>query len=215
MQKPRILLADDHPVLLEGIKQMLSAKYEVVGTAHDGRELVAAALRLRPDVILLDVGMPLLNGIEAARQIRQKLGSAKIVFLTQQANHAYIREAFRAGATGYVVKQAAASELLTAIEEALQGRYYISPIATSSLTSAFNPRVNPGELFGGSLTPRQREILQLLAEGKAGKEIAAILNISVKTVEFHKASIMDELGLRTTAELTRYAIECGIVGMNR
>jgi DNA-binding NarL/FixJ family response regulator len=184
----------------------------VAGTASDGRELVKAALHLKPDVIVLDIGMPLLNGIEAARQIRQKHLSAKIIFLTQQGNRAYIREAFRSGASAYVLKQAAASELLTAIEEALQGRYYVSlMISTPAIAMEFNPKVNPGELFGGALTARQREVLQLLAEGKSAKEMASILGISVKTVEFHKASIMDELGLRTAAELTRYAIECGIV----
>jgi DNA-binding NarL/FixJ family response regulator len=207
-----LLLADDHPVLMAGIRKLLEEDYEIVGTAENGRDLVAAAVRLRPDAIVMDVGMPLLNGIEAARQMRRKACGAKLVFLTQQSSQAYIREAFRSGGNAYVLKQAAASELLTAIDEALHNRYYISPMAaTQDVMTIFNPKVNPGELFGGALTARQREVLQLMAEGKSAKEIGSILGISVKTVEFHKAAIMDELGLRTTAELTRYAIECGIV----
>lgn len=212
MTRARLLLADDHAVLAEGVRKLLEEEYDVIGIAKDGRELIAEAERLEPDVIVVDIGMPLLNGIEATRRIRQRTTVAKIVILTQQANRAYIREAFRAGANAYVLKQAAASGLLFAIREVLEGRYYVSPeIETPELARGIDPRVNPGELFGGVLTARQREVLQLIAEGKSAKEMASILGISVKTVEFHKAAIVDELGLRSSAELTRYAIECGIV----
>jgi DNA-binding NarL/FixJ family response regulator len=168
---------------------------------------------MKPDVVILDIAMPVLNGVEAARQLRELAHPPKIVMLTQQANRTYVQEAFRSGANAYVLKQAAASELLTAIDEVMEGRYYISPlISPDAIAVGFNPKVNPSELFGGNLTPRQREVLQLIAEGRSAKQIAATLGISVKTVEFHKAAIMGELGLRTAAELTRYAIECGIVG---
>jgi DNA-binding NarL/FixJ family response regulator len=156
--------------------------------------------------------MPLLNGIEAARQIHSAVPKCKIVFVTQQADRHYVRAAFRAGASGYVLKQSAAAELLAALHQALNGHFHISELLTRDIPEALlNPKHSPEALFGGSLTPRQREVLQLVAEGKAAKEIAEILKISPKTVEFHKASIMDELGLRTTAELTRYAIANGIV----
>lgn len=207
----RIVLADDHRVLLEGVRKLLESEFTVVGAAGDGRELVEMALTLQPDVAVLDIGMPMLNGIEAARQILEKAEGVKIVFLTQQTDQAYVREAFRAGARAYVVKQAAASELLHALRAAVRGEYFVSPALVSRDAAArMQPNVNPGELFGGALTPRQREVLQLVAEGKAGKEIAALLGISPKTVEFHKACIMDQLGIKSTAELTRYAIEHGL-----
>ncbi|MBZ5583927.1 MAG: response regulator transcription factor [Acidobacteriia bacterium] len=212
MPRPRVLIADDHPLILEGFRRILEPHYEIVGTAADGRGLVAAAERLRPDVVLLDIGMPLLNGIEAARQIRASLPKTRLVVVTQQAGRQYIQAAFRAGVSAYVVKQSAAADLLSALGDALDGRYYITPALTKEFPEALlDPRRNPAGLFASELTPRQREVLQLLAEGKSAKEIAAVLKISAKTVEFHKASIMDELGLRTTAELTRYAVANGIV----
>ena len=212
MKQPRLVIADDHHILVEGVRRILESEYEIAGVASNGRELVEITLREQPDAIVLDVGMPLLNGIEATRQIRQSMPNAKVVILTQQTDRAYVHEAFRAGGFAYVLKQSAADELLLAVREALEGRYYVSPaITTDEVRARFEPLKNPSELFGGHLTPRQREVLQLVAEGKGAKEIAAIMSISVKTVEFHKAAIMDELGLRTTAELTRYALEHGIV----
>lgn len=212
MRRSTLLLADDHTILLDGVRKLLESEYEIVGCAADGRELVAATLGLCPDAVLLDIGMPLLNGIEAARQIQRNSPHVKIVFLTQQSHRSYVQEAFRAGAAGYVLKQSAATELSTALREVLDGRYYVTPlVAGDEVASRLDPNTNPSELFGGTLTPRQREVLQLVAEGKAAKEIAAIVGISVKTVEFHKAAIMEELGLRTTAELTRYALQHGIV----
>lgn len=208
----RVLLCDDHRVLLEGIRRLLENEFTIAGEAANGRELVALALETAPDVIILDIGMPMLNGIEAARQIHEKLPASRLVFLTQQTDHTYVQEAFRAGASAYVVKQAPAVELLHALRGVVRGEYYVSPsLIGTDAAAQFDPKSNPSALFGGALTPRQREVLQLVAEGKAGKEIAALLNISPKTVEFHKASIMNGLGLKSTAELTRYAIEHGLV----
>lgn len=212
MNRPRVVIADDHHILVEGVRRLLESDYEITGTAANGRELVETVTRLKPELVVLDIGMPLLNGIEASRQIKSALPAIRIVFLTQQADKAYVHAAFRSGACAYVLKQSAATELLQAMKEATAGRYYVSPSLTSEdIKGRFDANRNPSELFGGSLTPRQREVLQLVAEGKGAKEIATIMGISVKTVEFHKSAIMDELGLRTTAELTRYAIEHGIL----
>jgi DNA-binding NarL/FixJ family response regulator len=204
MPKPRLLLADDHELLVDGLRKILVADFDLVGTASDGRTAVSEFIRLRPDVMLLDIGMPLLNGVEVARQVRRAVPSARIIFVTMQTDRAYIEAAFRAGASGYVLKQAASGDLLDGIHQVLHGRRYISP--RIQITP---PDVDSGESvsgFAGDLSPRQREVLQLLAEGKAMKEIAAILDISVRTVEFHKTALTRHLGLRTTAELTRYAV---------
>ncbi|HZP04370.1 MAG TPA: response regulator transcription factor [Terracidiphilus sp.] len=213
MSKYRILLADDHALMLEGLSRLLSNDFEIVGTAADGRALLALAIRLKPDVIVLDVGMPEMNGIEAARRLTRVLPSAKIVFVTQRLDRAYLHAAFSAGAMGYVTKQSAAGELVEAIRSALEGRYYVPALAGETATrfAALDRTKNPAEMFGARLTPRQREVLQLVAEGKTAKEISTSLNISVKTVEFHRNCLMDELGIRTTAELTRYAVSRGIV----
>jgi DNA-binding NarL/FixJ family response regulator len=212
VRRARLLLADDHAILLDGVRKLLESEYDIVGSAADGRELVASALRLSPDAVLLDIGMPLLNGIEAARQIQRSAPHVKVIFLTQQSQKSYVQEAFRAGAVGYVLKQSAAAELAAALRAVLDGGYYVTPlVAGEEVCARMDVHTNPSELFGGCLTPRQREVLQLVAEGKAAKEIAGIVGISVKTVEFHKAAIMEELGLRTTAELTRYALQHGIV----
>ena len=199
--------------MLEGISRLLADQYEIVGTAGNGRELLRRSSDLKPDVVVLDIGMPDMNGIEAARQIATLVPKAKIVFVTQQLDADYVRAAFQAGGHGYVSKQSASTELLAAIQMALEGKYYVTPLVPSSSPNEYRDlRKNPAELFASHLTPRQREVLQLIAEGKAMKEISATLNISVKTVEFHKSSLMDELGLRTTAELTRYALQKRIVG---
>jgi DNA-binding NarL/FixJ family response regulator len=212
MPRPRVILADDHAVLREGLVQLLEPEFEVAGAVGDGHALVAEAERMQPDLVVFDIGMPLLNGIEAAAQLHEVAPAAKLIFLTQHSGKEYIQTAFRLGASAYVMKNAAAAELLTALREALAGRYYVSAELRSGLSDgAFNGKKNPAELFSSSLTPRQRQVLQLVAEGRSAKEIAHILNISIKTVEFHKAAIMDELGLRTTAELTRYALEQGIL----
>lgn len=211
--RKRLIIADDHLLMLEGLAQLLSSEFDIVGTAADGRALLAKAEELRPDVIVLDIGMPELNGIETARRLPKILPSAKIVFVTQQLDPAYVHAAFAAGALAYVAKQSAACELINAIRGALRGEFYVTPLAGEQGTqySTLGYRGNPAEMFGGQLTPRQREVLQLIAEGKSTKEISHSLNISPKTVEFHRNSLMDELGVRSIAELTRFALARGIV----
>lgn len=212
MPRPRIMLADDHGIIIEGLSSLLAKDFDIVGTASNGQELVSEAQRLRPDIILLDVSMPLLNGIEAARQIKAALPSTKILFVSQKSGREYVQAALVNGASGYLLKQDAVTEVPKALHEVLSGAYYVTQSLRAGIPDAlFYSQKNPSELFGQPLTPRQREVLQLVAEGKSNKEIATILNISVKTVDFHKSGIMDELSLRTTAELTRYAIEHGIV----
>ena len=208
-----ILIADDHALMLEGLTRLLESEYDVIGTAPNGRALLDEAERLKPNVIVLDVGMPELNGIEAARKLAKIVPAAKLVFVTQQLSREYVHAAFAAGAKAYVAKQSAASELIAAIRLAIADRYYVTPLAgaEAARVTSENPAQNPAELFGSKLTPRQREVLQLVAEGKSTKEISSALGISTKTVEFHRNSLMDELGVRSIAELTRYAIAQGII----
>jgi len=208
IRRPRLLLADDHPVVLAGVRALLESEVDLVETVQDGRALVEAALRLKPDVILLDISMPMLNGIDAARQIRKELPDAKIIFLTMHSDPDYVREALRVGAAGFVLKSSAGTELLDAIHAVLQGKFYMTHLVPEEVWDGVGRE--GGKLFS-ELTSRQREVLQLVAEGRAGKEIAEILNISVKTVEFHKARLVQVLGLHSTAALTRYAIEHGLV----
>jgi DNA-binding NarL/FixJ family response regulator len=215
MRRPRLLLADDHTLLLEGIRLLLEPEFELVGSVEDGRALLSAAKNLKPDVILLDISMPILNGIDAAHRLRKLVPSAKVIFLTMHADADYVAEAFRAGAAGYLLKRAAASELLTAIREVMKGHHYVSPLVTRIALDALVKLSKPPGKFAHTLTARQREVLQLVAEGRSRKETAAILGISVKTVEFHKAAIGEKLNLRTVADFTRYAIEHGIVTAER
>ena len=211
MQNVRLLIADDHQLVADGLRKLLEPEFEVVATVTDGRAAIEAFERLRPELLLLDVGLPLLNGIEVARKTKSIAPHQKIVFVTMQTDRIYVEEAFRAGASGYVLKQAAPSELKEAIRTVLSGRFFVSPtIPTKAGEVPFNASREPTSLFGGRLTARQREVLQLIAEGKAMKEIATILNISVRTVEFHKNGIMLQLGLNSIAELTRYALDHGI-----
>lgn len=211
--RKRLLLADDHALMLDGLARLLANDFDVVGTAMDGRKLLLEAERLHPDVIVLDVGMPELNGIEAARRLSKMLPSAKLVFVTQQLDPAYLHAAFNAGAMAYVSKQSAAAELVNAIKLALRNRFYVTPLAGKEAAEYMTSGMkgNPAGMFGAELTPRQREVLQLVAEGKSTKEISSALKVSPKTVEFHRNSLMDELGVRTIAELTRYAVSRGIV----
>jgi DNA-binding NarL/FixJ family response regulator len=213
--KPRLLLADDHTLLLEGIRLMLEPEFDLVGSVEDGQALLAAAKTLKPDVILLDISMPRLNGIDAARQLRKILPSAKLIFLTMHAGADYVTEALRAGAMGYILKRAAASELLTAIHTVLKGNHYVSPLVTGNALDLLIATSKQESKLSDRLTPRRREVLQLVAEGRSRKEIAAVLNISVKTVEFHKGKLMRELNLQTAADFTRYAIEHGIIPAER
>jgi DNA-binding NarL/FixJ family response regulator len=209
MKRPRVLFADDHPLTLEGLRAFLEPHVETVGTVADGRALVEAALRLKPDLIILDITMPLLNGTDAAVQIRKRLPRVKLLFVTMHVNPAYLDAALTAGATGYVLKTAAREELLDAISIVMSGRMYVTPsLSTESLERFSDPSRAAATL---RLSEREREILQLIAEGKAAKEIAFLLTISTKTVAFHRGNIKTKLGLRSTAELTRYAIEQGLV----
>ena len=213
MTKPRIILADDHRIVLEGLRSLLADEFDLVGTAGTGRELVDLCRTLQPDLVVADVSMPQLNGIEAASQIRKLSAATRIVFLTMHPDITYATQALGTGALGYVLKHAASDELVTAIREALRGRTYISPALRT-------PAFEELRASGGSnvrqeitLTSRQREVLQLLAEGRSAKEVAAILAISSRTVETHKYKIMDDLGVRTTAELVQYAVRHGLVSV--
>jgi DNA-binding NarL/FixJ family response regulator len=214
MPKPRLLLADDHELLLDGLRRILEPDFDLIASVCDGRAAVAAFEQHQPDLLLLDIALPLLNGIEVARQVKRSSPEARILFVTMQTGRSYVEEAFHAGASGYVLKQAAAAELVEAIRIVLRGRTYVSPhIAERLGVPVFELTSDPSRLFGGQLTPRQREVLQLIAEGKSLKEIGHVLGISVRTVEFHKNGLMQVLGFRTTAELTRYAVDHGIVGI--
>jgi len=208
----RILLADDHSVVLEGLRRILNRpEFEVVGAVTDGRALVEAAANLRPDVIIADVSMPSLNGIEAARQICKLNPKSKIIFLTMHPEAIFAVQAMSAGASGYVLKNAAGDELITAIREVLEGRTYVTPSLAEPVMHALQARRKGSQGTTDRLTSRQREVLQLLAEGRTPKEIAAVLNVSYRTVEFHKYRIMETLGLRTVAALAAYAARQGIV----
>ena len=215
MKKPRVLMADDHSLILAGLRKLVDGECEVVGTVEDGRALVEAAQKLRPDLILLDISMPLLNGLEATRQLTKLVPESKVIILTMHASPTYATEAFQAGASGYLLKRSAASELSQAIQSVLQGRQYLTPLITKDvLDSVFKPSTGErGTPASTALTPRQREVLQLVAEGRGTKEIATILNVSVKTVEFHKFRIMQQLDIHTTADLTKYAITHGITSL--
>jgi DNA-binding NarL/FixJ family response regulator len=201
-RRPRLLLADDHPLFLEGVRRLLEKTYDVVGTVADGKALITAAQNLRPDIIVVDISMPEMNGLAAAQNIRKTVPSAKFIVLSVHSDQAYVSEAFRVGVRGYVSKRAAAAELLTAIKQVLEGRTYVTPLVSSDTAGAAKDAKR--------LTLRQLEILRLVAEGYQNKEIAQLLKISVKTVEFHKTRIMSELNIHTPAGLTRYAIDHGI-----
>lgn len=209
MTKPRVLLADDHALLLGAFEKLLTGDCEIVGQVGDGRALVEAAERLKPDVVVLDISMPLLNGLEAGRQIRQKLRDVKLVFLTMNEDPDLAAEAFRAGASAYLLKRSAASELLTAIREVMRARSYITPLVAEGLIESLQhiDDNNPAH----ELTPRQREVLQLLAEGHSMKEVATVLNLTPRTVAFHKYRMMEQLRVKTTAELIQYAVKHHIV----
>lgn len=211
MSKPRVVIADDHRIMLEGLKRLLEPEFDVVEAVEDGRELLAAVTQQRFDVIVVDVSMPNMNGLEAVRQIRREDKEIKIVFLTMHANAAYATSALEAGASGYVLKSAATDELVTAIREALQGRTYITPQVAGELVQVCQDGTRRPITGAADLTHRQREILQLLAKGCAIKEIAASLDTSPKNVEYHKYRLMELLGIKTTAELVRYAVLQGLV----
>jgi DNA-binding NarL/FixJ family response regulator len=209
MVRPRVLLADDHALLLGAFERLLSDDCDIVAQVSDGRALVAAADRLKPDIVVLDISMPLLNGLEAARQIKHNLRNVKLVFVTMNEDTDLAAEAFRAGASAYVLKQSATSELLTAIREVMEGHSYVTPLITEGLVGSLM-RHDAGAP-SQELTARQREVLQLLAEGRSMKEVADLLNLTPRTVAFHKYRIMEQLKVKSTAELVQYAVKHHIV----
>ena len=209
MAGPRVLLADDHNLLLGAFEKLLSPECEIVGSVSDGRSLVVEAQRLKPDVVVLDIGMPLLNGLDAGRQIKQLQKSVRLVFVTMNEDSDLAAEAFRAGASAYLLKRSAASELLVAIREVMKGRSYVTPLITQGLVGSFLDAAN--QRPSHDLTPRQREVLQLLAEGHSMKQAAALLNVTARTVAFHKYRMMEQLNIRSSAELIQFAIRHHIV----
>ena len=213
MKKIRVLLADDHKIILEGLRSILEPEFEIIATVEDGRTLVAEAKRLSPDGVVADISMPGLNGIDAARQVREVEQDIKIVFLTMHSQVSYAASAFEVGASGFVLKHSAPQELITAIRETMQGRTYVTPMIAGDLIDFYqHGSVQHGELKP-ALSPRQREVLQLLVEGKSAKEIAAVLNISARTVEFHKYRIMEQLKTKSNADLIQYALKLGLASL--
>jgi DNA-binding NarL/FixJ family response regulator len=209
--RPRVLLADDHAMLLEAFTRMLSTSCDVVGAVGNGRELLEAAPGLGPDVIVTDISMPGLNGVDACRQLQPKLPGTKWVFLTVNADPDLAREAFRLGASAYLLKSSAASELFTAIKKAIAGGRYITPLLMGGLSEDEFIK-QPASAHPDKLTEREREVLQLLAEGRTMKEVAAVLQVTPRTVAFHKYEVMRRLGVRTGAELVQYAVKHHLVG---
>jgi DNA-binding NarL/FixJ family response regulator len=213
MSRPRILLADDHRMIAEALRSLLEPEFDLVAVVEDGRQLVETAQRLRPDVIVADITMPHLNGIDALAQLKREDPSVRVVFLTMHKDAAYARRALDAGASGYVLKHSAQAELFVAVRAALRGETYITPMLAGEVFNDMKASPSHPTNPVGALTPRQREILQLYAEGFSTKEIAARLDISPRTVEFHKYQLMDSLKLQSSAELIHFAIKNGIVAV--
>jgi DNA-binding NarL/FixJ family response regulator len=209
MKGPRVLLADDHTLLLGAFEKLLAPECDIVGHVSDGRALLVAADTLKPDVIVLDIAMPLMNGLEAARHVKQRLRNVKLVFVTMHEDADLAAEAFRSGASAYLLKRSAASELMTAIREVMKGRSYVTPLVTEGLVGSL---MHVGDHKPShELTARQREVLQLLAEGHSMKEVAALLNVTPRTIAFHKYTMMETLNVKSTAELIQYAVKHHIV----
>ena len=211
MKRPKVLLADDHLIVVEGLIPIVRQEFDIAGVAHDGREMIEMAKQFRPDVIVTDISMPHLNGIDAARILRKEISTAKLVFLSMHADLPIVEEAFRAGASGYVLKMCSVDEVMKAISFVARGSTYITPLVSGDLVSTL-VTMGPQELAKGPrLTVRQREVLQLMAEGKSMKEVAALLGISPRTAESHKYETMRQLGVDTTAQLIRYAVNIKLV----
>jgi DNA-binding NarL/FixJ family response regulator len=209
--KARLLLGDDHTLILDGLRAALQAKYEIVALATDGRSLVQAAEKYKPDLVILDISMPLLNGFEAAKQIKKDRPSTKLIFLSQHLNPAYLKQALKLGATGYVLKSGATEELQEAISTVLRNQTFITPAFGERVTSRLWNREGEINQESEGLTDRQREILQLIVEGRGNKEIADILHLSVKTIEFHRSRIMIKLNVKSAAELSKVALQQGLI----
>ncbi len=212
MKRKRVLLADDHTLLLDAFAKLIEPECDVVGKVADGRALLAAAEKLKPDVVVLDIAMPRLNGLDAGRQLKKAMPDVKLIFLTMNQDPAIATEAFRAGASGYLLKTSAGSELIKAIEEATSGRSYITPLITQDLVEEF--MLGPNETKRpADLTPRQREVLQLLAEGRSMKEAAQILKVAPRTIAYHKYRIMERFQLKSNAELIQFAFRHVVVSV--
>jgi DNA-binding NarL/FixJ family response regulator len=207
---PRVILADDHTILVEAFRKLLEPACEVVATVADGHALVEAALRFKPDVIVLDIAMPLLNGLDAGRQVKELVPGVKLIFLTMNEDPDLAVEAIRMGASGYLLKKSAASELFKAIQTALRGKSYVTPQIARGMETSFI-RDPEGNKHNPTLTPRQRQVVQLLAEGKSMKEAADVLKVATRTIAFHKYRIMEDLKLKTTADLIQFAMKNHIV----
>jgi DNA-binding NarL/FixJ family response regulator len=214
MKRPRVLLADDHQMLADALKSVLEPRCEVVGIVSDGRALLDAAARLQPDIVVLDIGMPQLNGLDAGRQLKHALPNVKLIFMTMLVDPYLVGEAFRAGASAFLLKEAAASELTQAIDQVLKGGTYVTPSAAEGLTN-ISLRDPKNREQAPEPTPRQREVIQLLAEGRSMKEVASELKITTRTVAGHKYAVMELLQLKTNADLVQYAIEHGIISLHR
>jgi DNA-binding NarL/FixJ family response regulator len=210
MALARVMLADDHTMLVEAFRKLLESQCEVVGTASDGRVLLETAQRLKPDVIIVDIAMPLMNGLEAGLRLKELMPTTKLIFLTMNEDSDLAVEAMRCGASGYLLKSSAASELMQAIQMALKGKSYVTPQIARGMQKAFINDPRPKDRIK-TLTPRQREVVQLLAEGKSMKEVASVLNVTPRTVAFHKYRVMEELSLKTTADLIQFAIKSRIL----
>jgi len=206
MKLPRVILADDHTLVVEALHQLIAPYFDVVAKVADGRALVDVALSLKPDAAVVDVAMPLLNGLEACRQLKAKMPGLKLIFLTMNEDPELAVEAIRAGASGYVLKKSAGSELLEAIQAALRGKSYITAQIARGIEDSFIRNPN-GKAHSKSLTPRQREVVQLLGEGKSMKEAASALSVTPRTVAFHKYRVMQELGFKTNADLVQFAMK--------
>lgn len=211
MKKPTVILADDHTLVLEGFRRLLETHCELLATVGDGQELLQAVAQHRPDIVILDISMPVMNGIEAARTLKAKFSSIKLVFVTMHADPAYLRAAFQAGASGYILKQSLSDELTQALHTVLRGKAYVTPLIAKDVVDG---------LLGNDkqplieLTARQQEVLQFIVDGLSAKDIAAKLSISHRTVEFHKAQLMQQLDLHSTVELIKFALTNGLVRLS-
>jgi DNA-binding NarL/FixJ family response regulator len=208
MTRPRLLLADDHTMFSQGLQRLLMDEFDLVGSVEDGQALVESAGLLEPDVIIVDISMPIMNGLDAVRQLRNQGSSAKIIFLTMHADDRLLAEAFKSGGSGYVLKQSAGEDLMTAIRQVLAGQKYVTPLIAGKWAEAVSKQAQDTQKL--TLTPRQREVLQLVIEGYTMKEIATRLGISTRTAETHKYEMMQGLGVGTTAELIQYAVKLGL-----
>ena len=210
MKRPRVVLADDHPLMMDALKNLLEPDFEVVGTFTDGHALVEGAPKLNPNAIVLDIGMPTMNGLSAGERLKKLLPSVKLVYLTQNIDQDMAREAFQLGASAYVIKSSAASDIVRALQEALRGGSYVTPVLTKGMVGSFIKNFKQ-EKRTNRLTLRQKEVLQLLAEGHSMKGVAFVLNVSPRTVAYHKYTMMEHLSIRSSAELIEYAVKRSLV----